>query len=185
MTTNELIYKAQRKDKDALKQLYISWAKHVFAICRRYSSDEMQAEDYLQESFMRIFDNLNSYNPEKGAFKNWIGQIAVNAILMDKRKEKNRSNLNASVEEEALDKLSFEADQNDFLNTVINQEELLVAIRALPTKYKDVLNLFIFDEWSHEQIAQTLNITESNSRSRLSRAKKMMKQILTKKMIFS
>ena len=143
----------------------------------------MQAEDYLQDSFMMIFEKLSYYKSDKGAFQTWISRVTVNTILMDKRKAKYRANLSTDIDQKALENVRFENDE--ILNTEINKEVLLAAIRSIPEKYRDVLNLYVFDGWTHVQIAATLNITESNSRARFARAKKALKKILKQKMIYS
>lgn len=151
----------------------------------RYSKDQMQAEDYLQDSFMMIFEKLSYYKSDKGAFQTWISRVTVNTILMDKRKAKNREKINATIDHEALENIGYEDSDNELFNAAINKEALLEAIRSIPEKYRDVLNLYVFDEWSHAQIATALNITEDNSRIRFARAKKALKKILKQKMIYS
>lgn len=179
MELDKIIERSIAGKSDAQKTLYISYAQYIYGLSRRYSIDDAQAEDYMQEGFIRIFQKLHLYKKEKGSFKSWISRVVVNNIISEKRKEKK---LEVYVADFADDKdvtLASGDEEDQFFQEEINSSELLSAIRRLPEKYKTVLNLFIFEEMPHAEIAELLNIKSSSSRARFSRAKKMLKNILS------
>lgn len=171
MEINQIIQAILKGDKAAERKLFDAYAKKVYAVCRRYSTDDHQAKDYLQECFIHLFDRLEKFNAEQGKFEFWMVRVCTNVIFGSKRKAK-RSPLTyaseeipeAPMEEETFDKIS--------------SSELLSAIQKLPQGYKDVLNLFVFENWTHSDIASKLDINEATSRSQYARAKKLLKKIL-------
>lgn len=178
MELDTIIAKCLQRDRAAEKLLYLHFAKKVFGICRRYSNDDHEAEDYMQDGFLKVFSNLKSYDANKGHLEGWIVRIVVNTILSDKRKHKMK---HQELQTDLTDHLAVDPDESDeVLLRDIQASELLVAIRRLPIKYRDVLNLHVFENLTHQEIAQLMNIEVSSSRSRLTRAKKLLKTILTK-----
>ena len=129
----------------------------------------------MQDGFVKLFANLKRYNPDKGTFDAWLSRVVINNILSEKRKKRVDRNYIA-IDSELSEKIEDTSD--DILDSSINSEDLLLAIRKLPEKYRIVLNLFIFDKVSHREIGILLNIEESSSRSRFTRAKRLLKQIL-------
>lgn len=183
MELQKVIQLCIQKDRAAEKLLYLRYVKKVYGVCRRYSVDDHQAEDYMQDGFMKVFQNLNTYDSNKGNLEGWIVRIVINSILSTKRFSKNNS------KEEYLDisddLLGMEDNSAHEENEQINATELLMAIRKLPIKYRDVLNLFVFENLTHQEIATLMSIEVSSSRSRLTRAKKMLKNIISEKKIMS
>ena len=182
MQLSTLIEKCLQNDPAAQKELYFTYAKFIYGLCRRYTSDDHQAKDYVQESFHKIFLYLNRFDAEKGAFEAWASTITINTILSDKQKKApdlryedfdrlNQNRLTASANFEVSKIIGYD----------ISAEELLAAIRTLPEDYQLVLNLAIFENWSHDAIAIKMGIQESSSRSKLTRAKQLLKKKLIKK----
>lgn len=181
MEINSIIKKCLNKDRAAEKLLYLHYVKKVFGICRRYSKDDHQAEDYMQDSFIKVFNHLHKYDPNKGSLEAWIIRITINTILSDKRFTKNNRKEEFLGLTENILSSNLEEDNTSLHE--INSQELLNAIRRLPNKYRDVLNLFVFENLTHQEIASLMSIETSSSRSRLTRAKKMLKNILSEKII--
>lgn len=181
MELKHIINQCLQKDRAAEKLLYLKFVKKIYGICRRYSVDDHQAEDYMQEGFMKAFQNLVSYDPGKGNFEGWLVRIVINTILSEKRHHKNKR------KEEFLDladdSLIAAEESDESALQPINSIELLEAIRKLPIQYRDVLNLFVFENLTHQEIASLMSIQVSSSRSRLTRAKKMLRHILSEKLI--
>jgi len=180
---HRIINQCLRKDRAAEKLLYLHFAKKIYGICRRYSVDDHQAEDYMQDSFVKVFNNLRQFNPQKGSFDAWIIRIVINTILSEKRYQKtNRKEEYLELNDDIF--LSEEeSDDHDLQH--IQSLELLEAIRSLPVKYKDILNLYVFENLTHKEIANLMSIEVSSSRSRLTRAKKLLKTILSEKKIIT
>ena len=171
MNLEQLVEKCKSQSSRAEKELFFRLAPKVLTLCRRYTKDEGLAQDYLQECFLTLFKNIRKYDAAKGPFEPWFYRLCTNRILQSYRKSKREPEIEfrAEVPEQILPEERLEA---------ISEEQLLAAIRQLPDGYRQVLNMAIFDGWSHKEIANKLGITESTSRSQLARAKRLLKQFL-------
>lgn len=167
----ETISKCASGDQKAYKALYEHFAPKMYGVCLRYSKDATEAEDNLQEGFIRVFTKINQFG-FKGSFEGWMRRIMVNTSL-----EKFRKNNQLYPVE---DMTAFESVQfaEDTLST-ISASDLLKIIQGLPPRYKMVFNLYAIEGYSHQEIAKLMNITEGTSKSNLSRAR----VILQKKVI--
>ena len=152
----------------AQRALYELFAAKMMAVCYRYARDEAEAEDILQDSFVKIFKKIENYE-DKGSLEGWIRRIVVNTAidLLRKRKhQKKELELNEAITEE------ISADVLDQLEL----EFLYKIIHALPPGYRMVFNLYAIEGYSHAEIGKQLNISESTSRSQYTRARAMLKQ---------
>lgn len=175
MNTQQLVIDCKRKDPEAEKKLFFQFAPKVLTLCRRYITDEHRAQDMMQECFIQVFEKINKYDPSKGEFGAWLFRVSTNVVLKYLRNSKNdlpTVYMDVLPEGDEITEIGFE---------YINPETILKSVRELPSGYRTILNLFIFENWSHHEISQSLNISESTSRSQLARAKKMLKIILEKK----
>ena len=170
----KIILLIKAKNRQAEKTLFLRYAPFVMTICRRYSSQKAEADDFLQECFILTFSKINQFDQAKGAFEGWLHRLCTNRILQLLRKSKNEIKIYfpEKLPEQELTESEFEA---------IPHEDIIEAIQKLPTGYKEVFNLYIFDGWSHKEISNSLNIAETTSRSQLTRAKKMLKLLLQSK----
>ncbi|MEM1319568.1 MAG: sigma-70 family RNA polymerase sigma factor [Bacteroidota bacterium] len=173
MTEKQLIKACLRKDGKAEKQLFLRFAPKVLTLCRRYAANNQDAEDYLQECFLHLFDRLRQYDDTRGAFGGWLYRLCTNRILQLIRAQ------NSKVTMIFPEQLPEQGISNQEL-AGIPQEQILHAIQQLPEAYRLVLNLYVFDGWQHEDIAAELGISPSSSRSRLTRARALLKKILKK-----
>lgn len=179
MNTFDLIARCINKDSTAERELYYAYAKRIYGLCRRYTRDDHQAKDYMQEVFQKIFMNLTKFDAEKASFETWISTITVNTILSDINKKKIPLLFD---EYNSVFRQTSNHQLEEVIAYGISIEELLAAIRQLPEDYRTVLNLFIFENWTHEAIATRLNIETSSSRSKLTRAKQLLKKTLIHKL---
>ena len=130
----------------------------------------MQAEDWLQDAFVKVFKNIESFG-FKGAFEGWVRRILINTILKSLKKQRPIinselvENSNLLIRSSALSRLG--------------EEEMLTLINNLPEGYKIVFNLHVLDGYAHKEIAELLNIKESTSRSQLTKARKMLQEQIT------
>lgn len=135
----------------------------------RYVNDPYFVENILQDVFIKIFKNLDSYDSEKGAFSTWSNTIAIRESLNHLRKKR--------LDFIPLDNVHLDFTGNlDPLLANMEAEELLALIKKIPAKYQVIFNMYEIDGYSHKEIAEIINITKSSSRSYLSRAKKMTQQ---------
>lgn len=167
----EWIEGCRRKDRTAQKALYDRFAPKMLAVCCRYIRDRMEAEDVMVTTFMKVFERLDQFKGE-GSFEGWIRRIAINESLTYLRKNKNMYlETNLEVADEEADFPPIGGD--------LEAEDLLKLIAALPTGYRLVFNLYAIDGYSHKEIAEQIGITESTSKSQLSRARGHLQEKLT------
>jgi RNA polymerase sigma factor (sigma-70 family) len=159
--------------RQAQKQLYDQHSSKMFALCLRYTGSQEEAEDLLQEGFIKVFNNLVQYKGE-GSFEGWIRRIFVNSAVefLRKRNLKPRmvDHLNVDVEIEhssGFDKLSL--------------SDLLQMIQKLPPGYRTIFNLYVIEGYSHKEISQLLHISEGTSKSQLARAKMILQKYFSKR----
>ncbi len=150
------------------KALFTLYAPKFMTVCLRYAVDAMEAEDFLQEGFVRIFNNLHQFKFE-GSFEGWMRRIVVNVCL--KKLQKKKLVFNEIIEEQSAVP-SIDASAYNHLG----ESDLLKLISKLPEGYRIVFNLNVIEGYSHEEIAKMLNVQPSTSRSQLVKARKMLQQ---------
>ena len=160
----ELIDSCIRGDRAAQKALYDRLATRMFPVCIRYIGDRDAAEDILQDGFVTLFTHLKSYKGE-GSFEGWARRIFVTTALMSLRK---KDALKMSEDLEAARNLRAETvsqTQN------IGYKELMKLIMTLPPGFRAVFNMYAIEGYSHKEIGEMLGISETTSRTQLSRAR--------------
>ncbi|CAH0994517.1 ECF RNA polymerase sigma-E factor [Emticicia aquatica] len=167
----ELLEACLRRESKAQAALYHQYKGRFFGICRRYAQSREDAEDLLQDAFVKIFLNLNELRnaDQLGA---WIRRVVVNVCIDYYHKKVNFTNL-----EEIVELPSQDWENDNVINQMSNQE-LLSAVNELSDGAKMVFNLFVIDGFSHQEIAKMLNITEGTSKSQLFFAKKVLRKKL-------
>ena len=169
----EIIKRCIRKDRKAQKILFEKYASVLLGVCRRYSADLSEAEDMLQEGFVKIFANLKSFIG-KGTLINWMKKIMVNtAITWYHKNTKHRYHYD--IEDQKVG----EGLMIDNLEADFTRDELLKVIDGLPTGYKMVFNMYAIEGYKHKEIASLLKIDINTSKSQYSRAKKIIREHLT------
>jgi len=176
----EIVSRCIHNDPVAQKQLYHHFAPQMLAVCYRYTKDQEEAHDVLQEGFVRVFRNLGTWQ-EKGELGAWIRRIMVNSALNWLRKERRMQIL-------PEEHIAESHDADSVITPIMQMEarELAGIIRQLPSGYQAVFNLYAVEGYSHAEIASMLGITEGTSRSQYLRARKqlieLIQQSLTEKM---
>ena len=170
-TDEDLIKGCIRKKRDAQKALYERYADILLGICARYASDTAEAEDILQEGFVRIFSYISDYSG-KGSLFNWMRKIMINtAITTYHRNLKHRYHQEIEeVHESSRDEMPGSSD--------FTREELLEVIRSLPEGYRMIFNLYAVEGFKHKEIAEMLDIDVNTSKSQYSRAKRFIRRRL-------
>lgn len=180
MEDAQLIIACKKQDRKAQKALYEKYAPIMMSVCMRYCKDEETSRDLLHDGFIRVFTQIGSFS-SKGSFEGWLRRIFVNLALENYRKEQKKHRF---IEEYSYlsnsDSNMMDEDSLDIEN--ILQEEVFEMIRSLPTGYRTVFNLFVFEDLSHKEIADQLRISESASRSQFFRAKNLLKKKITAKL---
>lgn len=174
MDDSRLIIACKKQDRDAQRVLYERYAPTMMTVCLRYCRDEESARDLLHDGFIRVFTQIGSYSG-KGSFEGWLRRIFVNLALENFRKEKQK--LKFMEEYGYMSANESNLQEDDLLDIGdIPREEVLEMIKSLPTGYRTVFNMFIFEEMSHKEIAHALEINETASRSQFFRAKTLLQK---------
>ena len=166
-TIEDLVQGCKRGDRQAQEALYRQLVSTMMGICLRYAKDRDDAEDILQTGFIRVFQKISDFRME-GSFEGWVKRIMVNTALEHYRK--NLRSLTAISLDEVQEEVGF-ADWN-----ALEVQDLLKLIQSLPNGYRVVFNLYALEGYSHKEIADELGITESGSKSQLSRARALLKE---------
>jgi RNA polymerase sigma factor (sigma-70 family) len=163
----ELIRGCIRGDLNCQRLLFNKYAGILMTICLRYSGNKQEAEDMLQESFIRVFSSIGQFK-FSGSLEGWLKRITINTSL--RILEKKKIHFSELKDEE----YPSHATEIDMLSRLSN-EELLVLISGLPEGYRIVFNLYVMEGYDHKEIAKMLHIREATSRSQLSKAKAFLK----------
>ncbi len=158
-------------DREAMQNLYRFTFRYLAGVAQRYIDQNEDVQDVLQESYLNIFQHIGQFTPQgNGSLKAWMARIVVNQSLRCLR-DKDRWDWIEPHEQlpETIDEDSLETDQ-------IPIDVLHAMIRKLPSGYRTVLNLYIFEQKSHKEIAQLLGIKEKTSASQFFHAKKLLRQ---------
>lgn len=160
-TDKELINACLKQNPIAQKKLYDSYSSRLYAICLRYSKNEEEAQDILQDSFIKIFTKLDTYQ-YTGSFEGWLKRIVTNTSIEYFRRK---------IDLEKVEDVSFNPYLSVDSDKSLEVEELLKMIQELPEGYRIIFNLYAIDGFTHSEIAKKLNISEGTSKSQLSRAR--------------
>jgi len=171
MLEENIVNKCIQGDRVAQERLYAFYASRTYGICLRYTNSTFEAEDILQDAFIKIFSRLGSFNME-GSFDGWIKRIVVNTAI-DHYNANNKKNNHLHLE--ILEDYDIEFVPG---STDLHEEDLLIMLSKLPQGYKIVFNLYAIEGFSHKEIAQMLNISEGTSKSQLSKARKHLQSLL-------
>jgi len=160
-------------DKKSQELLYRKYAAALFGLCLRYCRTRAEAEDVLQDCFIKIFNNLKNYRHE-GSFEGWLKRIAINTALNNYKatiKQTMMQNIDDIHEKTTIEDIEWQHNTYD-------AALLMQLIQNLPDGYRVVFNMYAIEGYSHKDIAQTLNISEGTSKSQLSRARKLLQSQL-------
>jgi RNA polymerase sigma factor (sigma-70 family) len=171
MTDKELLQGCRKNHSPAQTLLYDRYKGRMMGICRRYAGNTTDAEDILQEAFIKIFRNINQIREEK-ALVGWMKKIVTHTAINYYRANL-KYNQNTEYEELVLTDDSY----TDLLSKLAT-EEIFKLINELPTGYRLVFNLYLIDGYEHKEIAGMLHISEGTSRSQLSKAKALLREKL-------
>ena len=169
----ELIDRVKNQDRKAQEILYKKYADRFFYVCFRYVSNENDAAEVLNSSFYKIFLNIESFNYiNNKAFEGWMYKILINESLMFLR-QSCRNLVSIEIENAQLYSYGVE-DEN------ISEEDCFKLLQMLPEGYRTVFNLYAIEGYSHQEISEMFDISESTSRSQLCRARQLLRSIIKK-----
>lgn len=170
LNISQLIEKCKQKDRNAQKQLYTQYKDILFSICLKYAKNRMQAEDNLQDSFVTIFEKIDSYKGN-GSFEGWMKRITINKAIDKYKKEPYFDSID---DRQVANDAQVDEDQ-----THIPIDQLLEFVQQLPSRYRLVFNMYQLDGFSHKDISKALDISIGTSKSNYHRAKIILKEKIT------
>lgn len=170
----ELVEALRKGNKRAMQTLYDIYSGYLTAVCSRYIPNNQDLKDVLQESFIKIFTKIETFTFKgEGSLRGWCSRIVVNESLMFLRNVKKEGFITN------MERLpETETDNEELGSEKVPQAALQEMIRNLPAGYRAVLNLYVFEDKSHREIAQLLDIKEDTSASQLHRAKKVLAKMI-------
>lgn len=162
-----------RRSQEILYKRYFSFA---MSICIRYTRDENEAMEIVNDSYMKVMEGLSDYDSSR-PFKPWYGKVLVNTAIDNYRKNlKHNDHL-------SIDTITETEERAPEIEAELSVNDILTLYRHLPVNYKITFNLFEIEGYSHEEIGQMLGVTSSTSRSTLTRTKKMLRELYNKHII--
>ncbi|MGM0635803.1 MAG: RNA polymerase sigma factor [Bacteroidota bacterium] len=166
MSLKKTIQECSKNNLSAQKELYEFFAPKLYGICLKYSRNKAEAEDNLQDTFIKVFDKIGQFK-HKGSFEGWIKRICVNTCLARYRKQQ----VFELVNEDQIEDDYVEVEEEN-----LSLQFLLSCIQELPNRYRLVFNLYVLDGYSHKEVADILGITEGTSKSNLARARGILQE---------
>lgn len=179
----ELIHGCMRNHRRSQEVIYKLFYGKMLAVCRRYTNNDDQAKDILQDGFIKLFKNIEKFN-FVGSFEGWVRRIVVNTAIDYVRKSKTEFLLaqNEQSIEDFQDVIEEDEEDEAPLEMSLEVSDVKKGMEQLSTAYRTVFNLYVFEDYSHQEIADALNISVGTSKSNLAKARANLKKILTKEL---
>ena len=157
-------------DRKMQRELYQRFAPKMYGVCLRYAGNAEEAEDILQEGFIKVFNKIGSFRNE-GSFEGWIRRIFVNTAIEHFRKKTYLQPI-TEYEESTV--------EGKYLSVLDNlaEKDIIRLVQQLSPGYRTVFNMYVVEGYTHKQIAEALGISEGNSKSQLSRAKLILQDLV-------
>jgi RNA polymerase sigma factor (sigma-70 family) len=176
MTEEAILHGCLQNNSAAQRALYEKYSSKMLVVCYRYGHNREDAEDMLQEGFIKVFAQIHTFE-NRGSLEGWIRRIIIHTCINNLKKNKRF--------QESVDLIHATAVQvrEENIPSIIQAKEVVECIRTLPIGYRTVLNLYAIEGFSHKEISDILDIEESTSRSQYTRAKAMLEDILVKRNI--
>lgn len=174
ITESDLIEGCMLNDRRIQEELYRRYSPRMYAVCLRYAGNAEEAEDILQEGFIKVFNKMSSFRNE-GSFEGWMRRIFVNTAIEHFRRKKYLLPVTEKEENTLEGKYTSVLDN-------LSAKDIMKLIRELSPGYRTVFNLYVVEGYSHKEIADQLGISEGTSKSQLSRAKVILQEMVRKYM---
>ena len=170
LTEKDLLQQCLDGDHNAQKQVFELYAPKMMSVCMRYGRHRLEAEEIMQDGFVKVFTNLHKFE-YKGSFEGWVRRIMVNTALKLVSKKSFKS-----------EQIGLEGYQERSVDPVVyaklSAEDMLRLVDKLPTGYRTVFNMSVLDGLNHREISEALGIKVSTSRSQLVKARNMLQDMI-------
>ena len=183
LSEKALIQEVKKRNRKALEELHNRYAPVLMGLSLRYCGNRTDAEDVLHDAFIKILSGINSFDERpNSSFEGWLKRITVNTALNFIR-SKTKINLLVSVNPMVEDLQEEQTAEDSFLKMgeFLTKDIILQMICELPDGYRTVFNMYVFEEFSHKEIASELNCTENTSKSQLFKARSILKRKILEK----
>jgi RNA polymerase sigma-70 factor (ECF subfamily) len=170
ITDSDLIKGCLENDRRMQQELYNRFAPKMYGVCLRYTGNGDDAQDVLQDGFVKVFRKLDSFRSE-GSFEGWIRRVFVNTAIEHFRRKHYMQPV-TEREENTLESKTLTALDG------LSEKDILKLVQQLAPGYRAVFNLYVVEGYSHKEIAEMLDITEGTSKSQLSRAKVILQDMI-------
>jgi RNA polymerase sigma factor (sigma-70 family) len=170
----ELIRRCSEGDVRAQELLYRRYFSFAMSVTIRYTCDETEAMEIVNDSYMKVLDNISEFDNTR-SFRSWYGKILVNSAIDNYRKRNTRHSLYIQISE-----IEATVEQEPEIDEELSASDILCLFGQLPENYRVTFNLFEVEGYTHNEIGQMLGITASSSRSNLARAKKLLRELYIK-----
>ncbi|HVF97608.1 MAG TPA: RNA polymerase sigma factor [Flavisolibacter sp.] len=165
---SDLLEGCIRGDRRIQRELYNRFAPKMYGVCLRYAANVEEAEDVMQEGFIKVFKKISSFRGE-GSFEGWIRRIFVNTAIEQYRKKTYLRPITEQEEDTVEGKYLSVLDS-------LAEKDIIKLVQKLSPGYRTVFNMYVVEGYSHKQIAEQLGISEGTSKSQLSRAKQILQE---------
>ena len=170
----QIIKKCVDGDRDSQKWIFSTYSPKMMTVCLRYTKVRADAEDVLQDAFVKVFTKMNQFS-FNGSFEGWIRRIIVHTAIrfLEYKRQHVSLDMTSTLKTEDYDPYNNEKSGDE--------QKILAIINTLPFGYRTVINMYVFEGFDHSEIAEILNISASTSRSQLTKARKLLKEELNKR----
>lgn len=172
ISESDLIDGCIQGDRRMQEELYRRFSPRMYAVCLRYAGNAEEAEDILQEGFVKIFKKLDSFRRE-GSFEGWVRRIFVNTAIEHFRRKRYLMPVTEKEENTIEGKYTGVLDE-------LAEKDILALVQELSPGYRTVFNMYVVEGYTHKEIADMLGISEGTSKSQLSRAKVILQEMVKK-----
>ena len=172
ITDSDLIEGCINGNRQMQYQMYERFAPKMYGVCLRYAGNAADAEDILQEGFIKVFNKIGSFRSE-GSFEGWVRRIFVNTAIEHFRKKTYQQPI-TDYEENTI-----EGKYENVLDSMA-EKDIIALVQNLSPGYRTVFNMYVIEGYTHKQIAEILGISEGTSKSQLSRAKLILQDMVQK-----
>jgi RNA polymerase sigma factor (sigma-70 family) len=169
---SDLINGCKEGNRRMQEEMYRRFSPRMYAVCLRYASNAEEAEDILQEGFIKVFKKLDSFRSE-GSFEGWVRRIFVNTAIEQFRRKRYLQPV-TEREENTIEGKSLSALDG------LAEKDILALIKELSPGYRTIFNMYVVEGYTHKEIADMLGISEGTSKSQLSRAKVILQEMVKK-----
>ena len=170
ISDSDLIRGCMESDRRMQEELYRRFSPRMYAVCLRYAGNAEEAEDILQEGFIKVFRKLDSFRNE-GSFEGWRRRIFVNTAIEDFRRKKYLLPVTEKEENTIEGKYTSVLDE-------MGAKDIMALVQELSPGYRTVFNMYVVEGYTHKEIADQLGISEGTSKSQLSRAKVILQDMV-------